>query len=176
MTHGCTDCGYAYIDECEVYEDGTCRRDRAEAYTEETNNMTFNEAKEKLLADDNVRREYETLDEEYEHIKADLRKIASKNPTGKERLERLYKRLKKNFPNAEIIFSDESLHCDPIKYFGYKVAYFIDGVQVCDAIWSFGSYGSEKGLLEFYYNDEPEGWITERRAYNLFKEAIEAST
>ena len=30
MTHGCTDCGYGYMDECEVYEDGTCKRDRAE--------------------------------------------------------------------------------------------------------------------------------------------------
>lgn len=34
MTHGCTDCGYSYMDKCEVYEDGTCKRDRAEAYTE----------------------------------------------------------------------------------------------------------------------------------------------
>ena len=34
MTHGCTDCGYGYMDECEVYDDGTCKRDRAEAYTE----------------------------------------------------------------------------------------------------------------------------------------------
>lgn len=95
--------------------------------------------------------------------------------TGKQRLERLYNRLKKNFPNAEIIFSDESLHCDPLKYFRYKVAYFIDGVQICDAIWSFGSYGSEDGLLEFYSRGEPEGFITERRVYNLFKEVIEAS-
>ena len=34
MTHGCTDCGYSYMGKCEVYEDGTCKRDRAEAYTE----------------------------------------------------------------------------------------------------------------------------------------------
>ena len=34
MTHGCTDCGYDYMGKCEVYEDGTCKRDRAEAYTE----------------------------------------------------------------------------------------------------------------------------------------------
>jgi len=34
MTHGCTDCGYSYMAKCEVYEDGTCKRDRAEAYTE----------------------------------------------------------------------------------------------------------------------------------------------
>ena len=41
MTHGCTDCGFGYMDECEVYEDGTCKRDRAEAYTErEESNMT----------------------------------------------------------------------------------------------------------------------------------------
>lgn len=24
---GCTDCGWSYMDECEVYEDGTCKRD-----------------------------------------------------------------------------------------------------------------------------------------------------
>ena len=34
MTHGCTDCGYDYMDKCEVYDDGTCKRDRAEAYKE----------------------------------------------------------------------------------------------------------------------------------------------
>ena len=27
MTGGCTDCGWFYMDECKVYEDGTCRRD-----------------------------------------------------------------------------------------------------------------------------------------------------
>ena len=93
--------------------------------------------------------------------------------TGKQRLERLYNRLKKDYPNAEIIFSDESLHCDPLTYFRYKVAYFVDGVQICDAIWSFGSYGQEDGLLEFYDGGEPEGYITELRAYNLFKKWIE---
>ena len=35
MTHGCTDCGYDYMGKCVVYEDGTCRRDRTEANTEE---------------------------------------------------------------------------------------------------------------------------------------------
>lgn len=40
MTHGCTDCGYSYMDECEVYEDGTCKRDRAEAYTEVEANIS----------------------------------------------------------------------------------------------------------------------------------------
>ena len=35
MTHGCTDCGYDYMGKCVVYEDGTCKRDRAEANTEE---------------------------------------------------------------------------------------------------------------------------------------------
>lgn len=34
MTHGCTDCGYDYMGKCEVYADGTCKRDRAEAYTD----------------------------------------------------------------------------------------------------------------------------------------------
>ena len=102
--------------------------------------------------------------------------VLNKNITGKQRLERLYKRLKKNFPNVEIIFSDISLHCDPLQYFRYKVAYYIDGVQICDAIWSFGSYGNKDNLLEFYSGGEPEGFITERRAYNLFKEVIEAST
>ena len=24
---GCTDCGWFYMDECKVYEDGTCRRE-----------------------------------------------------------------------------------------------------------------------------------------------------
>ena len=42
MTRGCTDCGYFYIDECEVYEDGTCRRDRDENGIVE-NNMTNRE-------------------------------------------------------------------------------------------------------------------------------------
>lgn len=94
--------------------------------------------------------------------------------TGKQRLERLYKRLMRDFPNEDIRFTDESLECDPVRYFRYKVAYFYKGEQICDAIWSFGSYGNKQGLLEFYSGGEPEGYITELRAYNLFKKVIEA--
>lgn len=94
--------------------------------------------------------------------------------TGKQRLERLYKRLMRDFPNADIRFTDESLEFDPVRYFGYKVAFLYNGKQICDAIWSFGSYGNEQGLLEFYSGGEPEGSITELRAYNLFKQVIEA--
>lgn len=95
--------------------------------------------------------------------------------TGKERLERLYKRLKKDYPNEDIRFSDESLSCDPIKYFRFKVAYFYKDKQLCDAIWSFGSYGQEDGLLEFYSGGEPIGHITEIKAFGLFKKVIEAN-
>ena len=94
--------------------------------------------------------------------------------TGKQRLERLYKRLIRDFPNEDIRFTDESLECDPVMYFRYKVAYFYNGEQICDVIWSFGSYGNKHGLLEFYSSGEPEGFITELRAYNLFKKVIEA--
>lgn len=137
--------------------------------------MTFQEAKEKLLADDNVRREYETLDEEYEHIMADLRKIASKNPTGKERLEKLYAMLVKAYPTLDIRFKDWEREK---KYEKYQVAYYEtyygDDVQICDAIWGWGSYGYEQNLLEYYDGKtEPIGWIKERKTFNLFKKCIE---
>ena len=94
--------------------------------------------------------------------------------TGKQRLERLYKRLMRDFPNEDIRFTDESLECDPVRYFGYKVAYFYKGELICDAIWTFSSFGNENGLLEFAPKNSnfAEGFITERRAYNLFKNVI----
>lgn len=94
------------------------------------------------------------------------------NKTGKERLEKLYIMLRSNYPDKEIYFFNESLDCDPIKYFRYKVAYFIEGEQICDAIWSFGSYGNEANLLEFYHHGKPIGYITEIKAFNLFKKVI----
>ena len=45
MTHGCTDCGYDYMGKCEVYEDGTCKRDRAEANTEEKRMTNYEKIK-----------------------------------------------------------------------------------------------------------------------------------
>lgn len=98
--------------------------------------------------------------------------------TGKQRLERLYKRLKKNYPDKDIRLTDESLVFDAIRLIKFKVSYWkeLDGIgyQVCDAIWGDGlSYGYEEDLLEFYDGGEPEGYITELRAYNLFKKHIE---
>lgn len=98
--------------------------------------------------------------------------------TGKERLERLYKRLKKNYPQADIRFTDESLIIGSEKMPKYQVTYYVkfdnDDVQICDAIWGYGSYGCTQNLLEFYNGGEPEGYIDEVRAYELFKAEIEA--
>lgn len=98
--------------------------------------------------------------------------------TGKQRLERLYKRLKKNYPDIDIRFTDGTMSFGDREYVRFKVAYYITvfdekEIQVCDAIWGDGSYGYEDNLLEFYDGGEPEGYITELRAYNLFKEHIE---
>ena len=97
------------------------------------------------------------------------------NVDGKERLERLYRRLKKNYPDADFRFTDESLVMDNHKLPKYRVAYYIHGNQMCYAIWGWDSYGFSEGFLEFYCGGEPEGFITERRAYNLFKGQMEAS-
>lgn len=98
--------------------------------------------------------------------------------TGKQRLERLYKRLKKNYPYIDIRFTDETLRFGGSEFVRFKVAYYITvfdekEIQVCDAICGGGSYGYEEDLLEFYDGGEPEGYITELRAYNLFKKHIE---
>ena len=100
--------------------------------------------------------------------------------TGKQRLERLYKRLKKNYPDLDIRFTDESRCYGDTRFTKFKVAYYITvfdekEIQVCDVIWGDGSYGYEDNLLEFYDGCEPEGYITELRAYNLFKEQIEVN-
>lgn len=98
--------------------------------------------------------------------------------TGKERLERLYKMLKKNYPQADIRFSDETLIIGEYTLVKYQVAYFAKigdkDTQICDVIWGYGSYGYEHNLLEFYNGGEPEGHIDEIRAYELFKAEIEA--
>ena len=98
-----------------------------------------------------------------------------KQLTGKDRLERLYKRLKTNYPDADIRFEDKSSGIRG-KYF--KVSYWFNVMgkdsQICDAIWGEGSYGYEENLLEFYGWSEPIGHITELKAYNLFKKEIEA--
>ena len=51
MTHGCSDCGYGYIGRCEVYEDGTCKRDRAENYTEEKRMTNYEKIKAMSIED-----------------------------------------------------------------------------------------------------------------------------
>lgn len=97
-------------------------------------------------------------------------------PTGEERLERLYKRLKKNYPKMDIRFVNESLIFEKFRLVKYKVVLYetFDGesLQICDAIWGSGSYGFERNLLEFYYHDDPIGNITELKAYNLFVKAM----
>ena len=108
-----------------------------------------------------------------------MRACNMKEITGKQRLERLYKRLKKNYPDKDIRLTDETLVIDDFRLLKFKVSYWKEwdgiGYQVCDAIWGDGlSYGYESGLLEFYGGDgEPEGSITELRAYNLFKKFID---
>lgn len=99
------------------------------------------------------------------------------NLTGKERLERLYKRLKKNYPDKDIRFEDDSL------YFGngvhglsqFKVLYYDNDCHICNAMWAVGWYGCRDNMLEFYNGSEPIGHITELKAYNLFKKEIEAN-
>lgn len=96
--------------------------------------------------------------------------------TGKERLERLYRRLKKNFPDKDIRFEDLSQNFPDGVLVRYKVSYwerlFGKDCQICDAVWGDGSYGYDANLLEFYEGFESEGYITELRAYNLFKKHI----
>ena len=103
-----------------------------------------------------------------------------KQITGKDRLDRLYKRLKKNYPDIDIRFTDETLRFGDSEYVRFKVAYYVTvsdvgEIQGCDVIWGDGSYGYEEDLLEFYDGGEPEGYITELRAYNLFKKHIEVN-
>ncbi|MBO4388184.1 MAG: hypothetical protein J5785_01945 [Spirochaetales bacterium] len=93
--------------------------------------------------------------------------------TGKQRLERLYERLKKNYPNEDIRFEDETLIIGKYKLVKFKVAYYINGRQMCDAVWGDGSYGFKENLLEFYNWDEPIGNITEHKAYKFFEACIE---
>ena len=98
--------------------------------------------------------------------------------TGKERLEKLYNELRENFPHADIRFSDETLIIGEYTLVKFKVAYFAKigdkDTQICDVIWGDGSYGYEENMLEFYNGGEPEGYIDEVRAYELFKAEIEA--
>ena len=97
--------------------------------------------------------------------------------TGEERLQRLYKRLKKNYPDKDIRFEDESL------YFGagehglakYKVLYYDNDCHICNAMWAVGLYGCRDNMLEFYNGSEPIGHITELKAYILFRREIEAT-
>ena len=95
-----------------------------------------------------------------------------KETTGKQRLERLYRRLKKHYPEADIRFIDESLSINECKFPLFKVAFFIGEKQMLDAIWGYCSYGYEDNLLEFYDGVKEQGYITEFRAFNLFKEQI----
>jgi hypothetical protein len=99
--------------------------------------------------------------------------------TGKQRLERLYNRLRKNFPDKDIRFEDQSQDFIDGRLVRYKVSYwarlFGKDYQICDAIWGDGSYGYKENLLEFYAHTEPEGPITELRAYNLFLKFIKGN-
>lgn len=99
--------------------------------------------------------------------------------TGKERLERLYRRLKKNFPDKDIRFEDQSLSYGTETRIKYKVSYWrllLSGEKrlVCDAIWGNGTFGYDLNLLEVWGIGccEPEGYVTELRAYNFFKKHI----
>ena len=98
-----------------------------------------------------------------------------KEITGKQRLERLYKRLKKHYPEADIRFIDDSFTFGSYRHPFFKVAFFINDRQMLDAIWGYGSYGYEENLLEFYDGVEEQGYITELKAFNLFKEQMEAT-
>lgn len=101
--------------------------------------------------------------------------------TGKERLERLYKRLKKNYPNADIRFLDDTLffECGTHGLSQYRVHFYDmkDGQSccVCGAMWGVGLYACRDHMLEFYNGSESIEHITELKAYNLFKKEIEAS-
>lgn len=100
--------------------------------------------------------------------------------TGKERLERLYRRLKKNFPDKDIRFEDLSKTFLDGVLVRYKVSYWVrmfgKDCQICDAVWGDGSYGYKENLLEFYAHTEPVGPITELRAYNLFRKEMESQS
>lgn len=100
-------------------------------------------------------------------------------PTGKERLKKLYDMLKKAYPSLDIRFIDWRRDKDysVLSVEKYQVAYYEtyygNEVQICDAIWGYGSYGYEQNLLEYYGGrTEPIGWIKERKAFNLFKKCI----
>ena len=98
--------------------------------------------------------------------------------TGKDRLVRLFNRLKKNYPNKDIRFKDETVNVGNQHLLKFKVSYWSNilgkDVQICDAIWGEGSYGYEDNLLEFYNGSDPIGHITELKAFNLFKREIES--
>lgn len=98
--------------------------------------------------------------------------------TGIERLVSLFCRLKKNYPNKDIRFKDETVYVGNESFLKFKVSYWSNilgkDVQICDAIWGEGTYGYEDNLLEFYDGSEPIGHITEHKAYELFKREIEA--
>lgn len=65
MTKGCTDCSYEYADECKIYTDGMCRRDKED--------MSFEEANI-IISKEGSNSEYELLNEEYLKIKLELEK------------------------------------------------------------------------------------------------------
>ena len=98
--------------------------------------------------------------------------------TGIERIVSLFNRLKKDYPNKDIRFKNETVYVGKNFFLKFKVSYWSNilgkDVQICDAIWGEGSYGYEDNLLEFYGNSEPIGNLTEREAYNLFKREIES--
>lgn len=102
-----------------------------------------------------------------------------KEVTGRDRLIRLYKMLKKVYPDLDILFIEheniETCYIVNRDWSRHKVAFYDDGEQICDAIWQYGSYGYEENLLEFYDGvNEPEGYIKERRAFNLFKKTLDS--
>ena len=98
--------------------------------------------------------------------------------TGIERLVSLFNNLKKDYPNKDIRFKDETVNVENKHFLKFKVSYWSNilgkDVQICDAIWGTGSFGYEDNLLEFYSNSDPIGNLTELEAYNLFKREIES--
>ena len=102
-----------------------------------------------------------------------------KEVTGRDRLIRLYRMLKKAYPQMDVRFIEKDLKevCFIVNrdWSRHRVGVYNDeGEQICDAIWQYGSYGYEENLLEFYDgHGEPTGYIKERKAFNLFKKTLE---
>lgn len=96
-------------------------------------------------------------------------------------IKRLHKML--NEANIPHTFTDDMFE-NLILYPSYQIVIEKDGIRLCDAIYHYGSYGYEEGLLEIMGGlteeergyDEVLGYLTAEEVFKRFKYCYENNT